>query len=64
MKFGHSYMLSWVQRVVASNPNAMILDYGCGSGEVVAVGRERGINILGTDVVKRQLFLKADDNYN
>ncbi|NEO32413.1 MAG: class I SAM-dependent methyltransferase [Symploca sp. SIO3C6] len=32
------------------NPEAKILDYGCGSGNVVVAGREKGFDIYGADV--------------
>ena len=48
MQFNYDYLLNYCQGVLA--PNMSALDYGCGKGEMVAVGRERGIDIYGVDI--------------
>jgi SAM-dependent methyltransferase len=50
MHVNYLYQLEWAQSVVKSNPTARILDFGCGSGNVVIAGRERGLDIYGADV--------------
>lgn len=49
MHVNYEYILNRI----ASLPNpheAVVLDYGCGSGEVVEEGRRRGFNVYGTEV--------------
>jgi len=45
----HEFMVEWAARH-RPGPGARILDYGCGSGEVVQGGLAAGLDILGTDV--------------
>jgi SAM-dependent methyltransferase len=45
----YEYCLQWAARVREGNPSARILDYGCGAGEVVQAGLERGLDIFGAD---------------
>jgi SAM-dependent methyltransferase len=45
----YEYCLHWAAAVRSTNPAARILDYGCGSGEVVRAGLERGLDISGAD---------------
>jgi ubiquinone/menaquinone biosynthesis C-methylase UbiE len=46
MKTNHRFILDYVSK---SCPGGVILDYGCGGGEVVLSGRELGLNIVGVD---------------
>jgi SAM-dependent methyltransferase len=39
------FVLEWAQR-----HGGRVLDYGCGSGALVSAGRQRGLEIYGTDV--------------
>jgi ubiquinone/menaquinone biosynthesis C-methylase UbiE len=50
MIFNYIYMVEFAEKYAANNPDATILDYGCGSGDVVIAGRERGLNFFGADV--------------
>ncbi len=45
----YEYCLAWAAAVREANPAARILDYGCGAGEVVRAGLERGLDIFGAD---------------
>jgi SAM-dependent methyltransferase len=59
----------------SSNPRPLVLDYGCGRGEVVSFGRSRGYQFFGTDrdapAAERPEFFKPlngstiqfDDNF-
>jgi SAM-dependent methyltransferase len=50
MHVNHLYMLHWAKAVAAMNPQARILDYGSGAGEVVVAGRDSGLDMVGADV--------------
>jgi SAM-dependent methyltransferase len=50
MRIIYRYLLDWVSRVSGDQLSSRILDYGCGSGEVVAAGRRLGFEIWGVDV--------------
>jgi len=47
MDINGSYL---IKRCLEIAPNGKILDYGCGSGELVALGRANRINIVGVDI--------------
>lgn len=49
MHINYLYLLYWAN-TTNSNKQQKILDYGCGSGDVVLEGRKRGLNIYGCDV--------------
>jgi SAM-dependent methyltransferase len=42
----HEYLLDWARRL---GSDAAVLDFGCGAGNVVLAGRERGLNLYGAD---------------
>jgi SAM-dependent methyltransferase len=44
----HRFLLHKCEEMV-SHPSARILDYGCGDGEIVLEGRNRGLNIYGVE---------------
>ncbi len=46
MQINYEYALDKVRQI---GLNGKILDYGCGSGDVVLAGRESGLNIVGVD---------------
>ncbi|MBN2388696.1 MAG: class I SAM-dependent methyltransferase [Anaerolineales bacterium] len=46
----YHYVLDFTERQCAAKTGCTILDYGCGRGETVRVGRERGLNIFGAEV--------------
>jgi len=46
----HRYLLHRARQTAASRPNARILDFGCGGGQVVAAGREQGLDFYGAEV--------------
>jgi len=50
MHINYQYQLHWANVGVSGNRSASILDYGCGSDEVVISGRAAGLNIYGADV--------------
>jgi len=50
MRSNYRYLLGWIQRTTRDMPRLRILDYGCGSGEVVSAGRSLGLEIWGVDV--------------
>ena len=50
MHVNYLYLLHWSDSISAKKSAAKILDYGCGSGEVVLSGRNKGLNIFGADV--------------
>ena len=41
--------MHWVELVTNELPNARILDYGCGRGELVFAARDRGYDVFGTE---------------
>jgi SAM-dependent methyltransferase len=45
----YEYCLQWAESVRRQDPAARILDYGCGNGDVVRAGLERGLDIFGAD---------------
>jgi 2-polyprenyl-3-methyl-5-hydroxy-6-metoxy-1,4-benzoquinol methylase len=50
MHVNYRYLLHWAEAFESKTPGARILDYGCGSGEVVAEGRRQGLNIYGVEI--------------
>lgn len=48
--FNYLYMVEFAQKQSNENSDYAILDYGCGAGEVVTIGREHGLNIFGAEV--------------
>lgn len=44
----YGYALDRLSRLTA--PGARLLDYGCGGGSTVMMGRERGLDIVGADI--------------
>ncbi len=50
MDVTNRFVLDFAKRQARGNPEAKILDFGCGAGEVVAAGRAAGVNMLGADV--------------
>lgn len=60
MHINYSYILHWANSISTLNPDAKILDYGCGSGNVVVAGREKGLDIYGADVFYDGANSRAD----
>ena len=50
LEINYQYELEWASRLAAKRPGIRILDYGCGSGQVVQAGRVAGLDIQGSDV--------------
>jgi SAM-dependent methyltransferase len=50
LHFNHRYVLEFAARQCAGKKDPVILDYGCGSGQTVIAGRERGMNIFGVEI--------------
>jgi SAM-dependent methyltransferase len=50
-------MLSWVER---QEPGAKILDFGCGSGQVVAAGLAGGREMFGVEIFSGESTARAD----
>lgn len=48
MHINYNYLLDYCREMLP--PAGRALDYGCGKGEMVAVGLERGIDIYGVDI--------------
>lgn len=46
----YRYLLKWAHQVAAADPQARILDYGCGRGQVVQAGRDAGLNFYGCEM--------------
>jgi SAM-dependent methyltransferase len=46
----HRYVLDWATREATDMPNPRVLDFGCGSGEVVLAGRAQGLEMYGAEV--------------
>ena len=44
------YLIGFAESYASQSSAYKILDYGCGAGEVVAMGRDRGMNIFGAEV--------------
>lgn len=59
MHANYLYLLYWAESVSLNQPTATILDYGCGSGNVVLEGRKRNLNIYGTEI-----FFSQSDRQN
>ena len=53
----HRFMLSWVER---ERPGAKILDFGCGSGQVVAAGLAGGRELFGVEIFSGESTARAD----
>lgn len=49
MHVNYRYLLHKAEQI-ALEPDDTVLDYGCGKGEVVEEGKERGLNIYGAEV--------------
>ncbi len=49
MDVTNRFVLDFALRFAAERPGARLLDYGCGSGAVVAEGRARGLDYVGAD---------------
>lgn len=50
MQINYLYQLHWANKISRNKAATAILDYGCGSGEVIIEGRKSGLNIYGADV--------------
>jgi SAM-dependent methyltransferase len=50
MQMNYRYLLEHAAVIHRQNPDARILDFGCGAGQLVISGRSRGLNIYGADV--------------
>lgn len=50
MDVTNRFVLDFARQFAAAHPQARILDYGCGSGEVVIAGHDAGLDIYGTDI--------------
>lgn len=50
MHFNYEYVLNFAERCRNSNPEFSILDFGCGKGEMVSSGLERGMKIYSADI--------------
>jgi SAM-dependent methyltransferase len=48
LHINHRYILDWAR--THASTDGQILDYGCGGGEVVQVGRQQGMNLHGVEV--------------
>ena len=53
MHVNYRYLLHWAEAFESKTRGARILDYGCGSGDVVAAGRKHGLNIYGSEIFYR-----------
>lgn len=51
MSINYRYILDWAEDYASENGlnKPRILDFGCGAGEIVQAGRERGLDIWGAD---------------
>lgn len=58
MKFNHRYLIEYIAQHLQNDGRA--LDYGCGKGDVVAGGRERGIDLFGADVFYKDGRTRGD----
>jgi SAM-dependent methyltransferase len=50
LPFNYRYVLDFATRLSQGKTQPAILDYGCGSGQVVIAGRQMGMNIYGAEV--------------
>ena len=50
MDVTNRFVLDFAKRQAHGKPEAKVLDFGCGAGEVVAAGRAAGLDMLGSDV--------------
>lgn len=50
LHINYLYLLHWAKMTTASKPDAKVLDYGCGSGKVVAAARQLGLDVYGADI--------------
>lgn len=50
MDVTNRFVLDYATRFAESCPDARILDYGCGAGRLVNVGRSTGLQVVGADV--------------
>jgi len=48
--FNYEYVLNFCAKHSKDHPESTILDFGCGKGEVVVSGLERGMKIFGADI--------------
>lgn len=56
----YRYMLSWAERAATERAGARILDFGCGSGEVVLAGRARGFDVFGAEIFTGESTSRAE----
>ncbi len=49
MEINHLYQIHWAEKIFARNHQAKILDFGCGLGNVVVAGQNKGIDLYGVD---------------
>lgn len=60
MHINYKYLLYFLETKIKINKTIRILDYGCGSGEVVEEGQKRGLNIFGVDIFYQDGNRKQD----
>ena len=58
LQFNHRYVLDFARRKCADITDAIILDYGCGSGQTVIAGRALGLNIFGAEVFHKGIDVR------
>jgi SAM-dependent methyltransferase len=51
MEINYLYQLEWVRRMTGRWPDGAVLDFGCGSGEVVQACLRMGYDAYGTDLL-------------
>jgi len=50
MSINYQYLLRVVEQYAKENPSIVVLDYGCGRGEVIKLARSKNIDMFGADV--------------
>ena len=49
----YQFVMRKIEDQISGNPDSRILDYGCGRGEIIQWGREKGIEVFGADTFER-----------
>jgi SAM-dependent methyltransferase len=56
----HDYVLARAGEIAAGAPPPRVLDFGCGTGSLIRMGRARGLDIVGADAYPRH-WTGSDD---